>query len=771
MQLKLIRNDMARSKSITLIVTLLIAAAAMLVSLAAMLAVHLWGSIDNLMTQARTPHFMQMHAGPVDRERLTRFAEGHDHVEKFQLSEFLNLDGAQMVLGGRSLADSVQDNGLTVQNKSFDYLLDMDGHVIRATEGELYVPVAYMKEGRANLGDSADIHGRTFTVAGFLRDSQMNAALASSKRFLVSDADYAAMKPYGNVEYLIQFRLNQPSETGAFEADYAAAGLEANGPTLTYPLFRMLNAMSDGVMIAVILLVSALVVAASLMCIRFALLAKIEEDYREFGVMKAIGLPLSDIRRMYLAKYAAIAAAGGLAGFGLSLAFRGQLLAGIRLYMGESGNGTAALLAGAAGIAGVCLSILLFVHIVLRRFKKLSPAQALRSGAAPERAGAGRFTLSGSGLPGTNVWMGVKDVLSRTRLYVTMLAVLVISAFIIIVPHNLYTTLSSEGFAAYMGVGKSDLRLDIQQTGDIPGKSAQIAAEMEDDAEITRHVVLTTRTYTARMTDGSEERLKIELGDHSVFPVKYAEGQAPSSDGELALSVLNAGELGMAVGDRLTLVIAGNERTLTVSGLYSDVTNGGKTAKAIFEDHSPDVMWTVIGAEVADRSLTAAKVADYAKRFPYAKVSALDAFIDQTFGATVKAVRLAANASVGVALALMVLVTLLFMKLLVVKDRYSISVMRALGFTHADISLQYGSRSGLVLIAGAVIGTLLANTAGEALAGGVISSFGVSAFTFETDRLAAYLFSPVLMAACVLLATMFGTSGARHIQISAHLKE
>ena len=65
----------------------------------------------------------------------------------------------------------------------------------------------------------------------------------------------------------------------------------------------MMNAISDGMMIAVILLISALVVTIAFMSIRFTLLAKIEDDYREIGVMKAIGLRLSDIKKIYLAKY------------------------------------------------------------------------------------------------------------------------------------------------------------------------------------------------------------------------------------------------------------------------------------------------------------------------------------------------------------------------------------------------------------------------------------------------------------------------------------
>ena len=230
------------------------------------------------------------------------------------------------------------------------------------------------------------VSGKEFTVAGFLRDSQMNSLLSSSKRFLVSKNDYAEIRDLGSVEYLIEFRLKDLSALGAFETAYTSAGLEANGPTITYPLFKMMNAISDGLMIAVILLVSALVVAIAFMCIRFTLLAKIEEDYREIGVMKAIGLRVSDIKKIYLAKYAAIAAAGSLLGFALSFVFRGMLLENIRLYMGESENASFALLFGIIGVLLVFLAIIAYVNGVLKRFRKISPAEAIRFGTSQEKS-------------------------------------------------------------------------------------------------------------------------------------------------------------------------------------------------------------------------------------------------------------------------------------------------------------------------------------------------------------------------------------------------
>lgn len=771
MYYRIIRNDVSKSKLVTLTTMIFVAAAAMLVSLAAVLVVHLSGAIDTLMTQAKTPHFMQMHSGEVDTARLISFAEQHSNVDEFQVLEFLNMDGVQIILGDSSLANSVQDNGFSIQSKKFDYLLDLDGNIIDVSDGELYVPISYMRDNTTEVGDKAVISGKELTVAGFLRDSQMNSSLSASKRFLVSEKDYAEIKDLGSTEYLIEFRLKDLSALGAFETDYASAGLEANGPTVTYKLFKLMNALSDGMMIGVILLVSVLVVAIAFMCIRFTLLAKIEDDYREIGVMKAIGLRVSDIKRIYLAKYAAIAAAGSIVGFALSLAFKGIFLENIRLYMGESENSTDAAALGVIGILLVFLAIVAYVSGVLRRFRKLSAAEAIRFGASQEKhTGARRFSLGGNRLFSTNIFLGIKDVLARKRLYATSLTVLVIAAFIIIVPQNLYNTISSESFIKYMGIGNYDMRIDIQQTDNIAEKAVEISHTLNSDSAISKVAVLTTKTFKVITEDGAEGNIKIELGDHSIFPIEYAKGRAPAAD-EIALSVMNADEMGKKVGDYITLMIEGKKKVLTVSGIYSDITNGGKTAKAVFADHAAAVMWSIICVEFSDKALVDGKVSAYTNQFDFAKISDVDEFVAQTFGSTISAVEKASYAAIAVALIIMVLVTLLFMKMLVAKDRYAIAVMKALGFTNSDIRKQYVSRSVFVLIAAVILGTLLANTLGEMLADAVISSFGASAFQFTVNPVSAYLYSPLMMIGAVLLATIIGISGAGQIKISEHIKE
>ncbi len=772
MYFRMILNDFLRSKTTTLTTMLFVAAAATLLSLSAILLVSLPSAIDTLMTRAKTPHFMQMHSGDVDLERLAAFAAQHDQIEDYQVLEFLNIDGAKIAFEGTSLAGSVQDNGFSVQSERFDLLLDLNGDIIEVADREIYVPIPYMQAGLARVGDRVVVAGKELRVAGFLRDSQMNSMLSSSKRFLVSESDYAEIRDSGSIEYLIEFRLKDLSTLGAFETAYASAGLEASGPTITYPLFRTINAISDGLMIAVILLVSMLVLVIAFLCIRFTLLAKIEEDYREIGVLKAIGLRTSDIKKIYLAKYAIIAAVGAVLGLVVSFAFRGVVLENIRLYMGEAENPALALGFGTVGVALVFLAIVAYVNGVLRRFRTISVTEAIRFGKSQDRpSGTQRFRLSDNRLLDTNVFLGIKEVLARKRLYVTMLMVLVAAAFIIALPQNLHSTISSRSFISYMGVGSSDMRVDIQQAEDISAKTEDVAAAMEADPSIATYSAHLTKAFSVKTEDGSPARIKVELGDHSVFPLVYTQGEAPTADDEIALSVMNADELGKSVNDTLTLLVGERTKNLTVSGVYSDVTNGGKTAKASFSDSSEEVMWGVINAELADVSVIDERVAEYSDRFDYAKVSSIDEYMAQTYGGTIRSVEVASYVSIAVALTIVVLITLLFTKMLVAKDRYSIAAMKAFGFRSSDVRDQYASRSVFVMVVGVVLGTLLANTAGEALAGGVIAAFGAASFSFVVDPFSAYLLSPLMMALAVLVATYFGTLDAEQMTIADNIKE
>lgn len=765
------KNDILKSKLITFVTVIFIMISSMLVSLAAILIINLSDGIKTIMKESETPHFMQMHSGDIDYYQFQSFTQQNDKVEKAQILEFLNIDGGQISINGNSFISSAQDNGLVTQSRLFDYLLATDGSIIIPADGELYVPIYYMKEGTASLGDRAVICGKEFTVAGFLRDSQMNSSLASSKRFLVSDSDFEDMRAFGNIEYLIEFRLKDLSLLSTFESEYISEGLKSNGPTITYPLFKMMNAVSDGIMIAVILLISLLVIAVSFMCIRFTLLAKIEDDLVEIGTMKAIGMRVSDIKKIYLSKYAVIGLVGCTGGFILSFLLKGILLENIRLYMGGSGNNLVAELLGFTGVAIVFLMIIMYVNKVLNSFKKLSVTEAMRLWVRSEKHNkVSWMLLSRNKLINTNIFLGIRDVFSRKKLYASMLMVFIISAFIMIVPRNIYNTISSRSFISYMGIGECDIRIDIQQTDNIYEKGVEIYNAMANDSEISKQVLLTTKLFTVINEDGTRESIRIEFGDHTTFPIAYTQGAQPLRTDEIALSVLNAEDLNKRVGDEIVILSNGNETSLKVCGIYSDITNGGKTAKAIFTDSSEDVMWCIVNGELTNKAMAGSKVSEYGGRYGFAKATGIDEYIIQIFGVTMDGIKKAALIALVLSVIIVFLITLLFIKMIIAKDRYSISVSKALGFTNKDISMQYGARSIIVLLIGLVIGVIAANTIGESIAGLLISSFGVSSFRFNVNVAAVYVLCPVLMICPVVIATVLATSNIERISGSIWIK-
>ena len=775
---KIIKNDISKTRLITAAITAFIFIAAILTSLAAALAVNLFGAIDHMLLTAKTPHYMQMHTGDLggpDMERLRNFAEGHQNVEAFQIREFLNIDGAEIAVGGNSLAWSMQDNGFSTQSKEFDFLTDLDGALAEPNAGEIYLPIYYMKQGAAKTGDTVAIRGVTFKIAGFLRDSQMNASLISSKRFLVSEVDLDRIRDSGIMEYLIEFRLKDPSLAPGFETEYLEAGLPANGPPgITLGIIRLANAISDGVMIAVLVLISALVIIAAFLCIRFTLLAKVEEDYREIGVLKAIGLRVSHIKRIYLAKYGALAGAACAAGFLVSRLIEEPFTENIRLYMGESGGGMYGPPLGAAGALAIFLLVVLYVNGVLRRFRQLSAAQAVRFGAPQEQpASSKRFVLNNNKLFSRNVFLGIKDLLSGKNLYVTMLLTLMISSFIVNVPQNIYNTISARSFMTYMGIGECDVILGVSQTqtDNVPGRIAEMAAALAQDPDVSEYTVLNCLMFDIKTADGATQRLRVELGDHSAFPITYSAGRAPQTESEIAISALNADDLGKKLGDEIVLYDGGAKKTMTVCGIYSDITNGGKTAKAVFETDRADILWGSIPLIFNNNADTTAKLSQYREMFAFAKISGIDEHMGQMFGSTIAAVGIASRVSVAAAVLLTMLVTLLFMKMLVTRDRYRIAVLKSIGFTSREIRAQYITRSVVVLLLGVAAGTALSNTLGELAGVALISSFGASKFDFVIDPLFAYLFSPLLIAACVYTATILGITDIRRLKVSEFIKE
>ena len=769
---KIVKNDIRESKLITATTTMFITVAAILVALAMILSVNLSGSIDTLMEKTQSPHYMQMHTGSLDKSRLAKFVKDNGNVSAYEASEFLNLSGSDIEIGGHSFADSVEDNGLAVQNKNLDFFVDMENRPIQPKPGELYVPIAFKKQGFAEIGDKAEIAGKKFTVTGFLRDGTMNSQMAGSKRLLLHQKDYDALFSQGRLEYIIEFRLKDPSKLNQFQAAYKKAGLEANGPSGTHRLFKLGNALSDGVLIGILLLISVLVVLMTFMCIRFTLLAKIEEDYREIGVMKAIGLQIKDIKKIYLAKYATLSVAGSLFGYLVSLPLSYLLLKNIKLFMGESTNEGLSWLLALVGIVVVMLLIIGYVYSLLSRFKKISAVETIRFSTSNEKINTKtHFNLRKFKLFSVDTRLGIIDIMNRKKIYLTMLMVFILSTFIMIVPALVYHTTVSDDFIENIGFSHQvDIGASLYQSTNNTKHEQKIEDYLKEDSDVASFSKIVTKNFDVKDAGTTENILSVELGNHQKFPVDYLQGRAPNKTNELALSTINAEEYNKKIGDSLVLIRDGKEERFIVCGIYANVFNGGKTAKATFKDNKATSIWTDINIKLKNPDKLEQKMRQYKQDLPFAKMNNAREYRDQTFGSTIHSIMLISLGSLLVALLITGLITALFMKLLLVKDKKEIATLKVLGFTNKDINRQYLSRSLTVLIIGLFSGTLLAMTVVKGMSGILALALGGVNVQLKGSLL-IYLGCPLLMLLVTVFATKAVTDQAGKIEIAENLKD
>ncbi|HOO32643.1 MAG TPA: ABC transporter permease [Thermotogota bacterium] len=760
MVLKILRNDLKRNKLITISLFIFVFLASFLTSTGLYVFMQLNGSLDSFFSKARMADFVQMHAGDIQPEQFVSFDRQNEAVEEKQIQAMLGFDWRNVSFGEKDYLEShsVMDLLFVTQNERFDFLLDLQNEYAQVQTGEIGVPLYFMKLHDLKIGDKVEINKGdfqfSFIIGTFIRDAEMNPDVVSSKRFLISQTDFEQLKDVADSkEYLIEYRLKNPEQVDDFTTTYQNAMMPGRGPTINGSLFRMMNAMTDGVVIAIMMAITVLLIIIALLCLRFTLLATIEEDYREIGVMKAIGICQRDIKRFYLIKYLVVslfsAAFGCIAAQLAGKSFTGHII----LYMGDSPETLLKTVIPCIGSVAVALLVILFCWLILSRFKKISAVQALRSGAVIKRKVTGGVRLEQIKFLDTNLFMGLNDFSGKFGILLLLIFIYMICTFIVSVPLNLLNTIQSDSFITYMGVGESDIRIDIHDRGNMGEEFDGIVSRLRADDEIQRVSPSITYRYKVLNSEETYDNINVESGDFSVFPLAYLKGHTPLETDEIALSYLQAQNLEKEVGDSVTLLVEGGRQDLIVSGIYQDITNGGLTAKGHLSGNRETALWYTVALSLKPGVSVRDKTAELNAQIDYAKVTPVKEYVNQTFGATIQQVRTVTLFTCGIALFLTLLITAFFMKMLMAKDGPQIAVMRSIGFSPTDIRIQNFARNSLVLLISIFLGTILSNTLGERMVNLMTAGLGASDIHFKIDYIRSFVFMPVIFFSVVLLTT------------------
>jgi len=762
----IVKNDFKRNKVINLALFLFMMFSACLAVLSVVMAVQTFTSISGLYETAQPPHFMQMHKGEINQERINGFMSDYEGITYWQTVAMIDVYGESLTVVGSEdtydLSDCRLDIGLVKKNEARDLLLNPGHEKVILNKGEMGIPALLKEMYGMEIGDRVILTGndvtREFVIKDVILDSMMNSSMVSSTRILLSDEDFEQLSGrVGEYEYLIEAYFTDPKEAPDFQTAYENAGLPQNGQAVTYTMIFLLSALTDIVIVFVLLLVSMLLIIVSFICVKFTIMAALEEEIGEIGTMKAIGLTYADIRDIYLNKYRVLAVAGVIAGYILALPISGVFTKHISATFG---NMRISPLTAILSLVVCCLVFLLINYHckkVLKKIKKVAVVDALVRGKGFEKSKGGiKNGLHKSKRLSVNWLMGIREVFYEFKNWIIVFAVVLIAALMILVPVNLMNTFEAPEFITYMGSSLEDILIEVENGEKLETVYANVKQVLEKDGSIENYYEY--RRVRVKVTDAEGElmNLNIDCGDNAGNELQYLRGKAPEGENEIAVSYLNANEIGKEAGDTMILFFGGGKREFVISGIYQDVTSGGYTAKSKYDFPGLDSEKYTFSVNLKVHAEVKRKADEWAEILGAGvTVDPMEEFIGQTLGGVVKQLRITVFAIVIISACLAMLITVLFLKLRLAKDLSEIAVLKAIGFSEHDIKQQYMIKIGCVSIAGLLAGIILTDISGEKIVNAALSiaGLGIKEVKLVADPVIEYMVCPLFLLALILLVT------------------
>ncbi|QUH25229.1 FtsX-like permease family protein [Serpentinicella alkaliphila] len=772
--LNLVQKDFKKNRVITAVLAIFLILAFLLMAGGLRTTVTIISSISGLNQLAAPPQYLQMHKGAYDQEAFENFVKNHNYIKDSLVVKMLNIKNENIIYKGETLEKYLMDNGFIVQNEGFDFLLNMNNEIATVQKGEIGVPVYYVEELGIQVGDVITLkkgdYQKKLIVSTFIRDAQMNAALTSSKRFLVNDTDIEELSLYmGEWEYCFEFLLEEGASGSTLERDYMEAGMPSNGVGISGSLVTMLNAISHGLIAVIVIAISILLIMIAFLCLSYIIRATMAEESYTIGELKAIGFSGKEIEKLYQLKYIILVLVAALVGYIGAIPFSDIFSSSVIMYYGD---GTVEWIQWVFSLVGVTLLsifVILGCRRIIRKSSKRTVMELIRG--EEKRKKEGHYSLPLTGLKHPNFTIALGELQCKWMEYTLIFMVYAFSSFLILLPLNITNTIKNPSFMTYMGVGESDIRIDIQYSEELEEQKVAVGSYLDKDAQVDKYAIYRYGHVQIKNREGEWERIRVENGDQSIFPLKYLKGSSPADSRKIALSYLSALELGKEVGDSIKVICQGEELLFTVSGIYQDITYGGKTAKAAIDFDKNNVEVYIVYLDVQEGVNIQEKANELRNRFNDIKITPVREFVSQTLGGITNNMILVERAAIVISLLLILLITTLILKLVIAREHSAIAIKKAIGFSNKDIRIQLGMRILMIQMAAILIGTIMANFSGEAIFGWMLSSMGASKIKILVEPVSTYLVYPAIQLIIVLLAVIVSTKGVKNYHIRNQIIE
>ncbi|MCQ4638150.1 ABC transporter permease [Anaerovorax odorimutans] len=731
---RILKKDMKRRKSVNAILFLFITIA----------AVFLASSVNNILVVASAENYYLDYANIPEVSVITSGTEEKEEIDHWLGDEAEDVDsyGYDTIIAlpekGITIKKTGKDsdfdgNGATIylgaKDTEYCKVFDKDGKEFSLQPGELAMNQATMDRNHIKPGDRLSIRSgntkKEFTVKLAVKDAAFGNEMTGMKRLVVSRADYSLFAEDSKSDLIGMYYVNT-RDSAKFSRALNNQGFASMGTSITRDTYKMTYSF-DMIVAALLILIGICLILIALLVLRFTLVFTIEEDYREIGIMKAVGLKNFAIKKIYLAKYLALVTAGSLLGLAISVPVSKTMIAGVseNMIMEDS---SANLWANLICTLAIILVVMLFSYGCMRKLNKVSAITAIHGGQTGRRYGRrkGISLCRRSRMP-VAAFLGMNDIFSHPKRYLVLMITFCISFILITLPLNTVNTMQSREMAQQfcLDPDSSVYVRKIEKNGSETYKSGKaferdmdrVSRELKEkgyNAELTG-IVLYFFTYNQPGEKDKNNIMTIQiLGPNNQYQ-EYKKGTAPVLENEIAFSEQILEEKGWKIGDSVVSTIGGEKKTFIITGTYSDYMQLGKSARMNPKlDCSKAPMfdyWEVL-VDIDTKTSQEVLLKDLAKDFPDYEWSNAQEVVDRNVGGIQQTIQGMLIPMTGLLCAVIMLITFLMERLFIVREKGEIAMMKSMGYKNRTIRLWQVLRMvfvALVSMAAAIPLSLLSN--------------------------------------------------------------
>lgn len=641
----------------------------------------------------------------------------------------------------------------------------------KISQGEVYVSPSMISMFDIQIGDEITFpiaragQNLTLIVKGFYEDPFMGSSMIGMKGFLISEADRNAalsilqnagidalardgamlhIFPKGGREQSISELnsiLNEKTEISQYSED-------VHGRDAIAGFMLVLQNAFSGLLLAFALVLLFVVMVV----ISHNISSTIESDTVNMGILKTIGFTSKKMRMIQLYQYMIPTVAGMALGLVLTAPVSRLVSSATLTTTGVRIPANLPIVWIAFSFAVIWLFLMGFVVLRTGKIGRIKPMQAIRKETEkmcfrPER------TLCAVG-KGLYLRLALRQITSGKRRYIGTLIVAVLLVFFASVIGRMDAWLGSDGKGMMDAFNPADHDIGVQSFGDLTQEEFENTIRAYTDITDTYVLAMPTVAvngvdYTANVIDQPER-------------FHLLEGKACSAKNEIVLTEFVAADFGVSIGDTVTVRGDNGSGEYIVSGIYSCANDMGDTVGMsregylkIGRDHPNLWCWHYFLSDASQKSA----IAEALENAYGGDVHVHENTWPGLFG-IISAMHALMVFMYGMAALFILIVTVMTGSKILASEQKDLGIYKAVGFPANRLRLTFALRFGIISVAGALLGTILAAILTDPLVSAVMKLAGISNFASNPDLRTILLPAGVV----ILLFTGFAYFAAGRIK-------